>query len=47
MRKVELSAITVTIWLVHLPERTEKGLITESGRKGPIYRIGPDCAGRA
>ena len=29
----------VTIWVAHLPERTETG--------GPNYRIGPDSTGRA
>ena len=37
----------VTIRLVHLPERTETSLITESDRSGPNRRIGPCCAGRA
>ena len=37
----------VTTRVVHLPKRTERGLITESGRSGPNHRIGPGCAGRA
>ena len=37
----------VTMKVVHLPERTEASLITESDRSGLNHRIGPSCAGRA
>ena len=37
----------VTTIVVHLPERTETSLFTESDRSGPNHRIGPGCAGRA
>ena len=34
----------VTTWVVHLPNRTETSLITESDRSGPNHRIGPGRA---
>ena len=37
----------VTTRVVHLPERTETSLITESNRSGHNHRIGPGCADRA
>ena len=37
----------VTTKVVHLPRRTETGLITKSDRSGPNHRIGPGYAGCA
>ena len=37
----------VTTKVVHLPNRAETSLITESDRSGPNQRIGTGCAGRA
>ena len=44
---VFLSFSLATFWVIQLPERTKTGLITKSGRTGPNYRMGPDCAGRS